>query len=77
MVRPAHNSREAKRRKAQKRLGELDYIPMVAKMLSEVLILLAENKKGEKSFILEAFSEIANQKPTWEVIKDGGSRFYR
>jgi len=71
VVRPAHNSREAARRKAQKRLEGLNYTPQTAKLLSELLIILSEENHSVRSYVLGAFSEIVSQKPTWEVIDCG------
>ncbi len=58
-------SREAVRRKAQKRLEGLDYIPRAASMLSEVLLVLAESSKSRRDSVLAEFGRISNQKPSW------------
>ncbi len=67
MVRPAHKSREAARRRAQKKLEALDYIPRAAKLLSEILITLAEKGPVRTYHVLRVFDEITSTKITWEV----------
>jgi len=67
MVRPALKSREAARRRAQKKLEGIDYIPRAAKHLSEILIVLAEKGGSRRSSVLECFSQITETKITWEV----------
>ncbi len=67
MVRPAHKSREAARRRAQKKLEALDYIPQAARLLSELLVSLAEKGSARKSHVLHAFHGIAETKITWEI----------
>jgi len=67
MVRPAHKSREAARRRAQKKLEALDYIPQAARNLSEILIMLAEKGAPQKRHVMEVFREISDTKITWEI----------
>lgn len=67
MVRPAHKSREAARRRAQKKLEALDYIPQAAKLLSEILITLAEKGPAYRNHTIGVFAEIMITKITWEV----------
>lgn len=67
MVRPRINSREAARRKAQKRLEGIDFTPQTAKFLSELLIVLVERGESRRSEVLSEFARCANQKLTWDV----------
>jgi len=67
MVRPAHKSREAARRRAQKKLEDIDYTPQAARNLSELLIGLAEKGGIRRNVVLDVFRQVANTKITWEV----------
>ncbi len=67
MARLDPKSREARRRKAQKGLEGLEYIPRIAKILSEAMIVLAESSEFHKKMVLSEFSKIANKKPTWTI----------
>ncbi len=65
MARPKHNSRESARRKAQKGLETLGYIPRIAKILSELTIVLVECSDFRRNQVLGEFAKIAGQKLTW------------
>jgi len=67
MVRPAHKSREAARRRAQKKLEGIDFIPQAARDMSEILICLAEKGDSRRVAVLDCFKQIAFTKITWEV----------
>ena len=67
MARLDPKSREAKRRKAQKRLEGLEYIPRIAKILSEAMIVLAESSVHHKNAVLREFNKVASEKPTWTI----------
>ena len=67
MARLDPKSREAKRRRAQKRLEGLEYIPRIAKILSEAMIVLAESSVFHKKAVLGEFNKVANEKPTWTI----------
>ncbi len=67
MARLDPKSREAVRRKSQKRLERVGFIPRSAKYLSEIMIVLAESSKFHRNEALSEFSRISNQKLSWEV----------
>lgn len=67
MARLDPKSREAVRKKAQKRLEGLNYIPRAATYMSDVLLGLAESSPTYRNVVLSEFSRIANLKPSWEV----------
>lgn len=67
MARLDPKSREATRRRAQKRLEGLDFTPQAAKQLSEVLIMLSECSSQHQLAVLSEFDRTTCQKPTWEV----------
>ena len=68
MVKRTNNPRETARRKTEGKLARVGYTPLAAKMLSEVLLVLAESSENHRESVLGHFDLAATQKTPWPIV---------